>query len=233
MSRTVTPAQLLARLRENCDIENDTHSDDAELYGVLSSALAETWDVIVASGLAEQYVKSVTFSAVAGQLEYPLSTAVSAGDFYKVAHLYVVEGTNRLRSIPRVNPAEIEAFTPPTATSTLKLYYIPNAPTIATDGSTPTSIEGFNGWEEHILACAEITVRKKREEDYSGAYRRKQEVEARIQRMANTDWSQPSRVVRRRSAKRILDIHNSNITAWGIRGGKIELYECDLYGVVR
>lgn len=230
MSRTVLASELLASLRENVDIQNDTHSTDAELYRVLSAALAETWDVIVSSGLAEQYTKNVTFTVTPGTTEYSFATVVSAGDFYKLHQLYVVETSGHLRAIQRMNPSEIEAYKTPSSTSTMKLYYIPCAPEISTGAEV---IDGFNGWEEHILACAEIQIRKKREEDYSGAYRRKQELEARIQRMANTDWSGPSRVVRRRTGRRIVDISNSTIACYVVRGGKLELYERDLYGVIR
>jgi hypothetical protein len=230
MARDVTGAQLLASLRQNMDLVNDTHVTDAELYRHLSEAVGETWDAIISAGLGEQFVKSETFSSVPNQTEYPAETICTDGDFYKVSNLYVVESSGRLRSLPRINPAEIEVYKPPTHVSSLKLYYIPCAPVISTGAEV---LNGFNGWEGHILACAEIGVRKKRDEDTSVAYRRKLEIEQRIERMANTDWAEPARVVRKRTGRRIIDCSNSTITAYGIRGGNIELYEYDVYGVVR
>lgn len=229
MARSVLASDLLARLRENCDIENDTHSANAELYKVLSSAVAETWDVIVASGLAEQYVKSVSFSATAGT-DPVLESVCTDGDFYKIHQLYAVTGSGVLRPLTRINSVDVEPLRANSQTVALKLYYIPCAPVIS---AGTESINGFNGWEEHILACAEIQVRKKRDEDFSGAYRRKQELEARIARMANTDWSQPARVTRRRYSRQVLDVIDSMVSCYVLRGGKIELYESDPYGVRR
>lgn len=221
MARSFTPEELLARLRENCDIENDQHLSDTELYKILSSAVAETWDRIISAGLHEQYVKNVSFAVTSGTQEYSLATICTDGDFYKIHQLFVNEGDGRLRPIVRINSAEQYGYKPPQQSCTMKLYYIPCAPELEADGA---SFDGINGFEEHTLALAEITVRKKRMEDYSGAARRKQEMEQRIASMGNTDWAEPPRVVRRRA--RAADpfwVYKADVNAYILRGNKLEL----------
>lgn len=228
MPRTFTLAQLKTRLDEMTDTENDTHLSANEKYAIIASACAETWDKLISSGLGEQYVTSVSFSSVAGQQEYALGTIVSAGDFYKVASIAVTESTGRNRVLPKLNPAEVYAYQPPQGAYTLKLHYIPCAPTFKTAGNFNTALtfDGISGWEEHALNVAAITVKNKREEDPSVFMRRKAELEERIQAMANTDWSEPPRVTRRHGRNRVSIYSSSSpIVGWMPRGSKIELFE--------
>ncbi len=46
MSRAVLSSELLSRLRQATDSENDTHLGDPELYRALTSAVSETWEYI-------------------------------------------------------------------------------------------------------------------------------------------------------------------------------------------
>jgi hypothetical protein len=228
MSRSFTLAQLKTRLDEMTDTENDTHLSENEKYAIIASACAETWDKVISSGLSEQYVVPVTFSSVAGQQEYSLSSIVSAGDFYKVASLAVTESTGRNRVLPKLNPAEVYSYQPPQSVYTLKLHYIPAAPTFKTAGvfDTALTFDGISGWEEHALNTAAVTVKNKREEDPSVFLRRKAELEERIQAMANTDWSEPARVTRRNGRNRgSIYTTSSPIVGWLPRGSKIELFE--------
>lgn len=227
MARTFTLAQLTTRLEEMTDTESDTHLSANEKYAIIASACAETWDKVIAAGLADQYVKSVTFSSVAGQQEYALGTVVSAGDFYKVHSLSVTESTGRNRPISKLNPAEVFSYQPPQAAYTLKLHYIPCAPTFKTAGSFVTSLtfDGISGWEEHALCTAAMTVKAKKEDDYSIFARRKAELEQRIASMANTDWGEPARVVRRYRKPQTPYANVTNLVGWMPRGANLELFE--------
>lgn len=229
MSRTFTLAQLKSRLDQMTDTESDTHLSANEKYAILASAAAETWDKITSSGLAEQFVKSVDFSTTAGTQTYAYGTIVSAGDFYKVYSVTALEGTDRYRPVRRVNPAQVFEYQPPQSVQTIRLHYVPAAPTFKTAGSfdVATTFEGINGWEEHLLVTAAITVKAKREDDYSVFARRKQELEARIQSMAHTDWSEPDRVVRRHRRNKVDPwAPISRINGWMPRGSNLELFEC-------
>lgn len=222
MARSYTLNDLVTMLRTRCSLTNDTSLTDTELKSFLTQAAAETWDLLVSSGLGgEQLVVPVTFSSVSGQLEYAFSTIVPAGDFYKIHQLYVDEGNGQLRPVPRINPAEIQSFRPPQSAVPLKLYYIPNSP----KQTANETLQGINGWEEHTLATAEFLVRKERDEDYSGALRQKSAQEKRIQSMASAGWDEPPRVVKRRHrAHDPFMLFRNNLSAYGIRGGKLELY---------
>lgn len=217
------------------DAVNDTFFTTDEKRDAIRVAVAETWDKIVSAGLSEKGVKSVTFTAVPGTLSYDLATVVTAGDFYKVSALYVVEdaasGLNR--PIERINPAEVYGYRPPQNGATMRLYYIPTAPTFKVGGvySGSSTFDGINGWEEHSIATAAMALAKKRDDDWQKHFTRKQELERRIAEMGNTDFSGPSRVVRRRHRQRYGLMRepywasmSSNINAWNIRGGSIELY---------
>lgn len=206
------------------DTENDTHLGTSEKYAILTSAVAETWDKILSSGLGNEYVKNVAFSTVADQREYAIATVVSAGDFYKVSQMCVNEGSGSLRPIERVHPDETWGYRAPNTVVTMKLYYFPCAP-VWTDGTG--SFDGINGWEEHTLVTAAITVKAKKEDDYSVFARRKQELEKRMGTMANRDAQDPPRVIRRaRTAQRASGYfhpYNQNVSAWDIRGINFEL----------
>ena len=205
------------------DTENDPHITTTEKYEILSSAVAETWDLIISSGRGDEYVKSVSFVSVAGQREYPIATVVAAGDFYKVTQMYVDEGSGQLRPIIYLNPAEIGAYRPPQASANIKMYYLPCAP-VWTNGSG--SFDGINGWEEHTLATAAITVMNKKKDAAQPFESRKRSLEQRIQTVANRDQAEPARVVRKRRSlenERYV-IWNNTVSRWNVRGINIELF---------
>ena len=152
MARTLTKGELRTRLEQLTDSESDAHLGTNEKDEILNSAMAETWDHIVAAGLAEKFVKSVSFSSVSGTLEYSFASVISAGVFYRIHALYVDEGSGQLRPLKRIAPAEVRPFRPPTSTVNLKLYYIPICPRITAGvGTDSTTFDGINGWEEHTL----------------------------------------------------------------------------------
>lgn len=223
MARSILASELLSRLRQMTDTENDTHLTDAELYRVLTQAVSNTWDKIIAAAPGDMYVKSVTFNTVAGQQEYAFGTIVSAGDYYKLSQLYVNEGSGQYRPIGRINPAETQSYRAPTAAVPMKLYYAPCAP-VWTTGSE--SFDGINGWEEHTLNVAAEVVKKKKSDDYQPFRQAKMELEKRIADMGNQDQAEPPRVVRKRM-RQSMDYYASfrnNISKYNIRGLNLELF---------
>src|SRR4051812_21861253 len=121
--RSFTSAQLMARLERMTDTENDPHISTAEKYEILTAAVAETWDLILANGPGDEYVKSVTFNTVTGQREYPIATICPAGDFYRISQLYVDEGSGQRRPVGRISPGETNAYRPPASVVPMVLYY--------------------------------------------------------------------------------------------------------------
>lgn len=206
---------------------NDTHLTAAEVYRILTSAVGDTWDFLLANGVGDEFVKSVSFTTVAGQKEYAIDTIAPAGDFYKVQTLYVDEGNGQLRPITRINPFEEQAYRAPVSEVPMKLYYVPCAP-VWTTGLE--SFDGINGWEEHVLCTAAMTIKAKKNDDYRWYANRKMELEKRIQGMAGRSPGEPPRVVMKRRQQR-MDWYSpwrNNVSCWDKRGNNIELFY--LYG---
>lgn len=230
--RDIPLADLRDRLERLTDTKNSKHFTVEDKNQFLAMGVAETWDVIINTGLAEQYVKKVPFTAIQGQLEYTIDGddgIVKDDDFYKIHAIYVNEGNGHLRPVDRANFAEITYFQPPTSNVPVVFYYIPSAPTFKDEDENwddEATFNGINGWEEHSILTAALHMRLKDDKSNNEWLRRKLELERRIQSVATTDWSGPSRVVKRWRRNRwdpylpfIL-----NVTAWSLRGGKLELY---------
>ncbi len=231
--RALLASALLTRLEQICDVEGDTHLGTAEKYAILSSAVAGTWDHIVSAGLGGEYVKNVSFTTTAGTAEYPVATAIVAGDFYKVSEMYVDEGSGQYRPIQRVPPGERQAWRAPTGAVTIKLYYLPCAPvwTLGTE-----SFDGINGWEEHTLATAAITIKNKKHDDAAPFKAIKRDLEERIHTMGNRNQAEAPRIVRRARNNRWNAFlpYRSNVSGWDLRGDNFEFlyhYGMSPYGV--
>ncbi len=229
--RSYTFGELVLRLEKIVNAENNTVFSAFEKREALASAIAETWDCIVSAGLGDRHVKTAEFNTVADQLEYDLEdeAIVEDLDFYQVQQLYVDEGSGYLRPIERINAAEVGGYRPPQAAVAMKLYYIPSAPTYLdelVEFDDDLTFDGINGWEEHALQTAAMTLKKKKEDDYSPFRQRKVELEERMARMGSQDASQGARVVRRRGSRRnpMWYPNAGAVTAYGIRGHNLELY---------
>jgi hypothetical protein len=234
MSRAWTLSDLKARLESACDIQNDGHISDTEKYDMLATAVAATWDKLLAAEAGEKYCKKVNFTTTPGTADYPLSSVVTAGDFFKVHSLYVDETNGQYRPIEKINPVEVQSFRAPTSSTNMVLWYIPSAPTFKSAGVyvPSTSFDGINGWEEHAVMGAAVMVKNKREEDASGFYRRKQELEQRMVSSGSNDWYGPSRVNRRRNrvSRDPYWVYKNNINSWMLRGDALVLMY--LYGYI-
>lgn len=232
MARNVLASDMALRLREVTNTVSDTHVTAAELYRALTAGVADTWDMLLSMGIGTEGVKWATFSSVASQQEYSLTSAIWAitgaaatalTDFFQVSRLYVVDTDGRLRPISRINPSEQYLVKAPTQVASMKLYYFPCAPTFTLGTET---FDGINGWEEHAIMCAAIHIKSKKEDD-TGQYRaRKREIEERMAVMANRLRDEPPRVVRRATAvRRGYHIpYESGVRGYDLRGGNLELF---------
>ncbi len=223
MARAVLSNVLETSLREMTDTVNDTHLSKTYMYGVLTAAVADTWDKILKCSKGDHFTKSVTFSTVAGQTEYPLSTVVSAGDFYKVSVLAVDEGQGQFRPLTSISPLELQSYRAPTAAVPMKLHYTPCAP-VWTVGNE--SFDGINGWEEHTLNTAAVMVKKKKQDDFQPFLQAKKEMEGRMASAASRDDGEPPRVVRKhmRASADYYAAFRNNVSKYLVRGLNLELY---------
>ncbi len=224
MARSFTAAQMAARVRYVTDTVNDTHITAAELYTLLTEAVANTWDKIQGYGLGDEGIKTELFNASADVIEYDIDTVAPDGDFYKLKTLYVNDGNGFYRPISRVSANEQYALKGPNSAIGMKLCYIPCAPTFVTGAE---SFDGINGWEEHAIQLVAIEVKKKKEDDagqYKSAVR---EIEERMKTHANRNADDPPRVIRRRGAAawaQKVAPYSGAVGGWNIRGSKLELY---------
>lgn len=234
MARTVLASELATRVRLATDCVNDTHISDAELYLWLTSAVAETWEKMQENGLGGEGVKTTYFaSTTAGS--YPIATVdngptppgtgtVGIADFWKVSTLYVADGSGYYRPLTRTNPVEHYGQRVPVAGVNLKLCYIPCAPTFV-DGTE--SFDGINGWEEHTVQLASVSVKNKKEDSPGPFQARVRTLEERMATHNNRNMDEPPRVVRRAKSQRwaqAIAPYIGGVATWDIRGGAIELY---------
>jgi hypothetical protein len=224
MARSFTSQQIIDRAREDADAMADTNITDTWLFKKGTAAVAKTWDILLAHGLGGEGVKNVTFNTVANQQEYAIGTIVSAGDFYKVKTLYVNEGNGQFRAINRVSPNEEHAMRAPLGVYPMKLYYIPCAPTWTTGAE---QFDGINGYEEHTVQLIAAAIKAKQQDDPGPHLSAARMVEETIKSRARRSEDEAPTVVRRhRAAARqaMWAPYSSNVTAWDIRGGNIELF---------
>lgn len=230
MARTVLASELLARMRTGVDALGDTHVTDAEGYLALTSAVADTWDALLSSGIGTEGVKSVSFNTVVGQLEYPLATL--AADFFQLRTMYVIDTDLRQRPVKRLNPSEEYIMKAPTTVVPMKLYYFPCAPVFSTGAEV---FDGINGWEEHTVQVACMTIKAKKMDDTGPFRARKRELEERMKTMANRLQDEAPRVVRRairglygslraRGRDGYSIPYQTGVRGYDLRGANLELF---------
>lgn len=229
MAREVTLNQLVSRLENDTDIENDGHLTTAQKQDAVAVGVNELWDKMIESGLGHKLAKTVTFNTTADTLEYDLQSAtyIPDQDFYKVYQVYVDEGNGQRRPIEQINLAEVQSFRPVPNVVPIILKYIPAPPTLKSGGSYDGSatVDGIAGWEEYALMVACCKVKMKKDDDYSQYERKRQQLEQRMFVMGATDnYSGPKRVVRRRSrAADPWQAWRQTANAWTLEGDKLGL----------
>src|SRR5688572_26819993 len=102
--RTVRLKDLRRRLQEMTSTQNDEDLSPTELNDALVSAVAETLDHIVTSGLSEQTLQ--TYDVTTSSPDIDLSSAVN---FYKIVKVYVLE-SGQYRPIERINLQDIYPY---------------------------------------------------------------------------------------------------------------------------
>lgn len=223
MALTQTLLQLRTRLRELTDTENDTHLSNAELTSYINSAITGTYDLLVASQPSDYFMTTTTFPTVVGSDSYPLPA-----DFYKLRALYVLEQPGLYRPLMPCQEEELVELWAPTAVATLRMDYIPCATPLALDADT---FDGINGWEELVLQTAAIDVKNKREEDSVQHFRKRQDLEKRVARMAYRDAGAPERVVDRNRKRRDQFAWATQLPSkYRLQAGNIRIYEQRVFG---
>lgn len=212
MARPVTLAAMRLRARRYADMENSQFVTDSEVNGYLNDSLADLYDQLVAAYGEDYYMQTALISTIANTSAYSLPVT-----FYKLSGVVRIDQSvtperfmgvlprwERLEIFRTANSLDTQypayrvvgdtiQFSPiPAAGLTIRLYYIPASPVLATDGDT---FDGVNGFEDWACLDAAIKMMDKEEGDTSGLEMRKQRLERRIMDMgANRDANEPARV---------------------------------------
>jgi hypothetical protein len=93
----------------------------------------------------------------------------------------------------RIMGSKIYFIPVPTAVENVLLHYIPYPTSLSADGDT---FDGINGWEEYVVVDCAAKMLEKEESNADHLYKRKAELQQRIQGMASRrDAGFPERVV--------------------------------------
>lgn len=222
MARTVLVSEMITRLDSLLDIQNDTHITQAEKITALSSGYAKFYDFLIEADFSDFLVKSATVSTVSGTLAYALTTI--AADFYKLRYVYVLEDGSRYRPLRPVHEYYIQNYTSPNTVKTVRVDYIPCAPTLTLVGD---QVDGINGWEDLIICYAALDICSKRDQEPAHVVRKQREIEERIRRMAKRDVGFPDKVIQRSKGHSPFESYQNTIEGYRVRGLNLELYRYD------
>lgn len=207
MARPFTLAELIADVRARCDLQNDTGfvSDD-ELTRYLNQSIAEWYELVIQSR-GEQYFQACATIKVGS------CGAALPCDFYKLLGVDIECGGRwiSLRPLPfaertrymnrrtahperyQVMGGKILLLPVPRAEIDCTLIYLPRPP--AFELSSPDqAIDGIAGWEEYAVVDVSIKVLQKGDRDVSILLLQKQQLERRIEAMAQDRHAEPSRI---------------------------------------
>lgn len=193
MARTRSLGSILADVRVRADAVNQTDRwPDPDILERINQSYAQLWSEVVAARGQEHYAKTADITTAPGTAQYTLAT-----DFWEMLAVKWVIGTELVDLYP-FNLNEIvgqpQDFFPaseipryrifgtnasdltllqldpiPTATNTVRTYYVPHATRYATDGSANAQlINGFNGYEMYLVydVAAQLVGEEDRDPTY-------------------------------------------------------------------
>jgi len=210
-----TLGELKTRARRKVDAVGNNFFTDEEVSDYINNGLAELYDILVMK-YEDYFVSSVSFSLVSDQSTYEFS-AISLENFYKLLGVDAIQGSDAVR-VKRsqfsdrnifkndegrynhrgyanyeyaIRGNSIEFLPDPTATDTIKVYYIPQF-TKLTNDSDPVDSRIMINWEEYAVIVAAIKMRHKEETSTTALERDLERVRALIEEAAgNRDAAEP------------------------------------------
>jgi len=219
VARTVSVTSLTARIRRLCDLENNQHVTDAGILDLLNEAYPVYYDMLIGQDCPDIVLKKVSFSSVAGTLEYAFSSIASDGDFYKLRSLHRRATDGSYIPVRKFSNSENNYFRPVQVAETLYMQYYPSAPVLAGGDS----VEGYNGWEDWLVYRVCARIMQKRKEDFSQFQANEAREEARITKSKDRDAWEPSKVIRRKREKVAYPWDTSRVDGYRVAGDKLEL----------
>lgn len=191
---TETVVNILLDARRHADAETPSptvdFTPDAELLRYFNAAYKKLIDMIVSSGdgAISLLLTSTTFA----------TPYTMPADFYRVVGVDFQDSNGDWRALKPFNfrlrnrkrsdqfpTYRVEAnqvvLSPSTAVPTLRLWYVANGGTIASNGSIST----FNGWDDFIAYDVAMEILGKEERDISVAKLRRDEAAGRVMEACN------------------------------------------------
>lgn len=198
---SITLAQLRTKVRQRADMENSNFITDSEINGYINSAIAELYDLLVASYGEDYYTTSTDFTTANGQDAYTLPN-----DFYKLRGVDLQLSGDDFTALTRFNWNERnrhKSFSSmsvagysnvryrlrggsliisptPDGARTLRLWYVPVATALSADGDT---FDDINQWGEFVVLEGAIRCLQKEESDVSILMAQKADIRRRIEVM--------------------------------------------------
>lgn len=192
--RAFTLAQLRTKVQQRADIETSRHFTPAEIDGLINTAYAELYEILVQSGRhyfeATQVITTAGTNTVALQANYLATLRVdwipSTGRRIRLREVQVAElerwpAIGSFASGYRVVGTNLLLYSTPPAGQTYEHLYVPACPILAVDGDT---VDGVGGWEEFLVVDAAIRVGIKEETDVGVLLQEREQLRARIAQAA-------------------------------------------------
>jgi hypothetical protein len=208
MARTFTLAQLTTRCQQRTDLENQTDfASVSEIQGLISTAFAELYSMLVASGLryfeTEQSVSSASMTTngrggmyIALPADYLSTIGVdyvansSTGEYWPLEEIMVQERdaysglTGSQAQVYAVVGSSLHLWPSPPSGQTYKHVYVPQ-PTDYTGSATNTSVDVVTpDGEDFITWRVAVMAKQKEEADTSVAERNAERARERVMEWA-------------------------------------------------
>jgi hypothetical protein len=203
MSRSVTLASLRTSIARRGGYENRRDIDSALLTEFANEALAELWDILVIKG--DRYLSRVN-KAYAANAEH----ADLPDDCYRLRKVEIKDGAQWRRMMPhdldsahtynnstvqdpssyryRLQNTQLWISPLPTSALSLRLYYVPFAPTLVNDAD---EIDAVNGYEELVIQLALYRCYKRQDQPTDETLREIERLKMRVSSAADGQDSQP------------------------------------------
>ena len=204
---SVTLAELMAHSRSRADMENSSFVDDTELISYVNHSIGELHDILIQTYGADYSVKQVTFNLTNNVDSYPLSTLITAGDFYKLYGLdakinnsdwttlspFNFNERNRFQHFNvstylgitnfryRLNGSNVIFAPIPDSAMQVRMWYIPVAPRLV---NLTDALDDLNEYDEYIIVDVAIKMLQKEESDVSVLLNQKAALKLRIEQAA-------------------------------------------------
>lgn len=202
MAATRTLAELRTEARQRADMEtDDSFVADTELTRMINQSIRELYDLLLESYGHEFYYTTGTLSIVAGTSAYNLPTTfyqllgadldLGGGEYMELSPFTFLDRNQGVAGFGwgypdgpqyRIMGSQIHFRPTPVASATVLLHYIPYPTSLSADGDT---FDGINGWEEYVVVDVAAKMLEKEESDAAPLYKRKLELQQRIQSQAS------------------------------------------------